>query len=337
MYLQQKLTVLGIDAESSNTTAAEKRISIVGTQWEGLNRYLENQKNQVKLTRKQKKQMKIKEKSRTTLEEDKASENQMDCARTESYVNRNVSNSTSIDFDEEKCLENGIRGLGGCYIPLTMFVDTTTDLKAIAVELFPFLSANKDAKQFKNKTNKDCTEICYNSVHVQRYLNANTDQIGEMEPEKKSVLHELADVTRESEDLSESVSYSSHSSYPLAIETGASRSTTSQDCCEKSDIHLMLTGLHTCGDLASSILELFVSNFDVKCLCSVGCCYHLLTEEFLKEGQKTGIQYSIILYFIFVHKYMDCTRMLCLNPWTDLLQRVVIALLVKSWRADNLD
>ena len=50
----------------------------------------------------------------------------------------------------------------------------------------------------------------------------------------------------------------------------------------------MLTGLHTCGDLASSMLELFVTNSDIKSLCSVGCCYHLLLEEFDEEELNAG-------------------------------------------------
>lgn len=43
---------------------------------------------------------------------------------------------------------------------------------------------------------------------------------------------------------------------------------------------LGLVGLHTCGNLASSSLRLFVANPRVNLLCNVGCCYHLLEEEF---------------------------------------------------------
>ncbi|GCC22465.1 hypothetical protein chiPu_0000853, partial [Chiloscyllium punctatum] len=42
----------------------------------------------------------------------------------------------------------------------------------------------------------------------------------------------------------------------------------------------MLVGLHTCGDLASDILRIFVTKQELKVVCSVGCCYHLLSEEF---------------------------------------------------------
>ncbi|MPC56439.1 Methyltransferase-like protein 25 [Portunus trituberculatus] len=46
---------------------------------------------------------------------------------------------------------------------------------------------------------------------------------------------------------------------------------------------LGLIGLHTCGNLASSSLRLFVANPRVHFLCNVGCCYHLLEEEFSRN------------------------------------------------------
>ena len=49
-------------------------------------------------------------------------------------------------------------------------------------------------------------------------------------------------------------------------------------------LRLMLTGLHTCGNLAASVLQLFVNNpLPVRVLCNVGCCYHLLEEEFVRN------------------------------------------------------
>ncbi|XP_041453190.1 methyltransferase-like protein 25 [Lytechinus variegatus] len=47
----------------------------------------------------------------------------------------------------------------------------------------------------------------------------------------------------------------------------------------------MMVGLHTCGDLAPSMLRIFQSNPSMHCLCNVGCCYHLVTEEFAREDE----------------------------------------------------
>jgi len=48
-----------------------------------------------------------------------------------------------------------------------------------------------------------------------------------------------------------------------------------------SSHRLMLTGLHTCGNLSADILRLFVANPSVQVVCQVGCCYNLLSERFL--------------------------------------------------------
>ncbi|XP_072123592.1 probable methyltransferase-like protein 25 isoform X2 [Mobula birostris] len=42
----------------------------------------------------------------------------------------------------------------------------------------------------------------------------------------------------------------------------------------------IVVGLHTCGDLASNTLRIFISKPELKAVCSVGCCYHLVSEEF---------------------------------------------------------
>ncbi|XP_029452952.1 methyltransferase-like protein 25 isoform X2 [Rhinatrema bivittatum] len=49
----------------------------------------------------------------------------------------------------------------------------------------------------------------------------------------------------------------------------------------------VLVGLHTCGDLAPTTLRLFAAKPEIKAMCSVGCCYHLLSEEFEKSAQES--------------------------------------------------
>ncbi|XP_063111289.1 probable methyltransferase-like protein 25 isoform X2 [Cavia porcellus] len=48
----------------------------------------------------------------------------------------------------------------------------------------------------------------------------------------------------------------------------------------------VMVGLHTCGDLAPNTLRIFTSNSEIKGVCSVGCCYHLLSEEFENEHKE---------------------------------------------------
>ncbi|KAL7882581.1 hypothetical protein SRHO_G00002390 [Serrasalmus rhombeus] len=47
----------------------------------------------------------------------------------------------------------------------------------------------------------------------------------------------------------------------------------------------VMVGLHTCGDLAPSTLRMFVAKPELQAVCSVGCCYHLLSEQFDQDGQ----------------------------------------------------
>uniref|UniRef100_A0A8C7E2E8 Methyltransferase like 25 n=1 Tax=Naja naja TaxID=35670 RepID=A0A8C7E2E8_NAJNA len=48
----------------------------------------------------------------------------------------------------------------------------------------------------------------------------------------------------------------------------------------------VIVGLHTCGDLAPSTLRLFSAVPEIKAVCSVGCCYHLLSEEHEINGDR---------------------------------------------------
>ncbi|XP_017350297.1 methyltransferase-like protein 25 [Ictalurus punctatus] len=48
----------------------------------------------------------------------------------------------------------------------------------------------------------------------------------------------------------------------------------------------VMVGLHTCGDLAPSTLRMFEAKQELQAVCSVGCCYHLLSEEFDEDAQE---------------------------------------------------
>ena len=53
-----------------------------------------------------------------------------------------------------------------------------------------------------------------------------------------------------------------------------------QNLGDKTD-RVAIVGLHTCGNLSPSCLRLMTANMRyVRCLINVGCCYHLMNEEF---------------------------------------------------------
>ncbi|EDW60587.1 probable methyltransferase-like protein 25 [Drosophila virilis] len=46
---------------------------------------------------------------------------------------------------------------------------------------------------------------------------------------------------------------------------------------------ICLTGLHTCGNLAATCLQVFHAQDNCRVLCNVGCCYHLLRERYSQQ------------------------------------------------------
>ncbi|KAH8254908.1 hypothetical protein KR026_004526 [Drosophila bipectinata] len=53
-----------------------------------------------------------------------------------------------------------------------------------------------------------------------------------------------------------------------------------QHFSKKGTSEICLTGLHTCGNLASTCLQVFHAQSDCRILCNIGCCYHLLRERY---------------------------------------------------------
>jgi hypothetical protein len=65
----------------------------------------------------------------------------------------------------------------------------------------------------------------------------------------------------------------------------------------KQDYNLLICGLHSCGELSSTMLDLFIKNEEIKCVVNVGCCYHLLHENKIsKQEDSKGINYDFLLY-----------------------------------------
>ncbi|KAK9018838.1 hypothetical protein V6N11_033884 [Hibiscus sabdariffa] len=52
---------------------------------------------------------------------------------------------------------------------------------------------------------------------------------------------------------------------------------------------LVLAGLHACGDLSVTMLKTLLECDEVRAVNSIGCCYHLLSEEGFENGR---IQYG---------------------------------------------
>ncbi|KAI8087632.1 methyltransferase domain-containing protein [Gilbertella persicaria] len=91
----------------------------------------------------------------------------------------------------------------------------------------------------------------------------------------------------------------------------------------------LLCGLHTCGDLASMMMRLFVTSSEITCFVNVGCCYHFLTEkEQEAQGQESvGFPLSQLIcdsgfYFGPTPKMLSCQAP---ARWEDQLEETLTA------------
>ncbi|XP_015266938.1 PREDICTED: methyltransferase-like protein 25, partial [Gekko japonicus] len=101
-------------------------------------------------------------------------------------------------------------------------------------------------------------------------------ELCEEEKERRKVASLKAKASR----LKEANIYSPLTSY-ITAETELSDIVADLEDC-------VMVGLHTCGDLAPNTLRIFTAKPEIKAVCSVGCCYHLLSEE--HETEKGDIQ-----------------------------------------------
>lgn len=53
--------------------------------------------------------------------------------------------------------------------------------------------------------------------------------------------------------------------------------------------HLALAGLHTCGDLAPACFRIFASKEEFSSMTNIGCCYHLVEEEYVRNPFWTDV------------------------------------------------
>lgn len=161
------------------------------------------------------------------------------------------------------------------YVPATHFVSEHTDLAQLVNDHFP---AEQESKGLTDKGDSI-------SSNEQQCVKSNKDTLTLTPDETNSGSR----ISMTSSLAPAGSHFENGGSCPGNVNpcrdemTGETNNTRNQESdpytCEPGQ-QLMLTGLHTCGNLAPSILRIFVANPDTRVLCNVGCCYNLLDEEF---------------------------------------------------------
>ncbi|NXP46394.1 MET25 protein, partial [Heliornis fulica] len=135
--------------------------------------------------------------------------------------------------------------------PKADLVSQTQSESELSEEVLAVLNAlPADAVEVFSSSRGDCRELC----------------------EEEKAQRKMASLKIKSSELSESNLYSPLTSC-ITAETELSDIITDLEDC-------VMVGLHTCGDLAANTLRIFAAKPEIKAVCSVGCCYHLLSEQF---------------------------------------------------------
>lgn len=290
LAFQHKLSVIGVDAQTINTKGASKRADILSRQWEGLtrNEILRAQKAiPGKLGKKKKKELK-KIECAGGFRQKEDSEKSSDVI---SDIPDDIFNDFSNFFEEQKKSVNGNEKDERLDLNLSSQIQEilciptkkilsgqveANDSDVVKVkEESKFGSSDRASVERPVKKNTKSSALKANHFPITTYINIDSDL-------SEIVREALTLKSSQPETGSTSVENTGEMSTEHTVTAGLpvdSCSTESSAIKEKS--RLMLTGLHTCGALGSNILRLFVNSENVKVLCNVACCYHLMREKFV--------------------------------------------------------
>ncbi|KAM7057304.1 putative methyltransferase-like protein 25 isoform 3-T3 [Acridotheres tristis] len=144
--------------------------------------------------------------------------------------------------------------------------------------------------------------------------------------EEEKVQRKIASLQTKARKSSESNLYSPLTSC-ITAETELNDIITDLEDC-------MMVGLHTCGDLAANTLRIFTAKPEIKAVCSVGCCYHLLSEQFENQEECHDQVWGFPMCQYLKDKGWCCGRnarmSACLLPIESLFYRAVLQVIIEE-------
>ncbi|XP_060068347.1 probable methyltransferase-like protein 25 isoform X2 [Ylistrum balloti] len=319
-------TVVGIDAQMINTKGAIKRAKILTRQWKGLVRNAQELHDTGVVTKKSKKlKKKLKkermsammvgegdtkkaEKMKTTWEDFDGLDTIFGEENNEAFVESAMSTEDSVReqrISASTVCRQSPPGTPGSTVTcwsenqLNMGVDISTKSE---IENFSNMTL-EEAKHDVSSSSKICSST--HGIKDQKFLPEIALEVAQVPSMavKTENPHFDSKVSQKKRQKTPDKSQKPRTYLPyvpltLFVDTSMDLmkvvsealsdhpSSSSVMCDKPGETTLMLTGLHTCGALGSSMLELFVNNPTVKVLCGVGCCYHSMREMFGLECQQ---------------------------------------------------
>ncbi|CAM9994454.1 unnamed protein product [Bubo scandiacus] len=246
LSMQYNLKVYGIDSSNTNTNGAHERNRKLKKHWRA---YQSRGRANLK---------------RQGLEKanDRPVESEIKCkAISEKLLN----NDSSLQSQDQVTIQDLVPSCGFTEIATSetnnqaevdLVAQTQPDESKLSEEVLAILNVlPADAVEVFSSSQCNCGELC----------------------EEEKVQRKMASLKAKASKSSESNLY-----FPLTscitAETELSDIITDLEDC-------MMVGLHTCGDLAANTLRIFTAKPEIKAVCSVGCCYHLLSEQFENQEE----------------------------------------------------
>lgn len=290
LALQYGLKVIGVDSSDSNTQNASKRNERLLKAWQGLMKKSQNDKvehisNNIPGGAKMSTQRIL----------DSSLKQTCTCSYNVGYnsikthsVRQNYANS-----DNKDGLYTGQREVfGEAGRMLSSHSKQLLDhRKPLLKEEFPALSSQSSNQNSSNESSSSLSEQC-NKVVQKKCTCAGT------EPQDACCCRTIQTGQEAGASFSNSnqpQTATSNSFLPVTgfvdqsfIANGELRKLFDQlavhdEGCFPETNGMFLVGLHSCGDLVPVALRIFVSQPSVKLICIVGCCYHLVSQEFGKQ------------------------------------------------------
>ncbi|XP_031961226.1 methyltransferase-like protein 25 isoform X3 [Corvus moneduloides] len=246
LSMQYNLKVYGIDSSSSNTNGAHERNRKLKKHWRAYqSRGRESLKSQ-------------------TLEKanNRPVESKIKCKTISEEL---LNNANSLQNQDQVILQDLVPSCGFTEMA-TPATNTETEADLVTGTQSHETKLSEEVLAILNVLSADAVED-FSSFH---------NNSGELCEEEK-VQRKMTSLKTKARKSSESNLY-----FPLTscitAETELNDIITDLEDC-------MMVGLHTCGDLAANTLRIFTAKPEIKAVCSVGCCYHLLSEQFENQEE----------------------------------------------------
>ncbi|XP_015484359.1 methyltransferase-like protein 25 isoform X5 [Parus major] len=294
LSMQYNLKVYGIDSSSSNTNGAHERNKKLKKHWRA---YQSRGRENFK--------------SQSLEKSNRPMESEINCKTINEEL---LNNANSLQNQDQVIIQDLVPSFG-CTEMATPETNTETEADLVTGAQSHETKLSEEVLAVLNVLPADAVEDFYSS----RY------NCGELCEEEK-VQRKMTSLKSKARKSSESNLY-----FPLTscitAETELSDIITDLEDC-------MMVGLHTCGDLAANTLRIFTAKPEIKAVCSVGCCYHLLSEQFENQEECQDQVWGFPMCQYLKDKGWCCGRnarmSACLLPTESLFYRAVLQVIIEE-------